>query len=66
MAFTQTRIKCKKFLTILRYTRITRRPDPRDNLQKKNTYYHVDFAVPSDHRAKIKESENMDKYLNLS
>ena len=26
----------------------------------------VDFAVPADHRVKIKESKKRDKYLNLA
>ena len=26
----------------------------------------VDFAVPADHRIKLKESEKKDKYLNLA
>ena len=26
----------------------------------------MDFAVPADHRVKLKENENMDKYLDLA
>ena len=34
--------------------------------QKKRTSKIVDFAVPTDHRIKLKESEKKDKYLNLA
>ena len=30
------------------------------------TWWIVDFAVPADHRVKIKENENRDKYLNIA
>ena len=30
------------------------------------TYKIVDFAVPTDHRIKLKESEKEDKYLDLA
>ena len=33
--------------------------------QKKKIGRIVDFAVPSKHRVKLKESQKMDKYLNL-
>ena len=33
---------------------------------KKRTCKIVDFAVPADHRIKLKESEKKDKYLNLA
>ena len=36
---------------------------PSNNQQKKRTLKIVDFAVPSDHRVKLKES---DKYLDLA
>ena len=29
-------------------------------------YLIVDFAVPADHRVKLKESEKRDKYIDLS
>ena len=31
---------------------------------EKTTCHHVDFTVPSDHRRKMKESENLIKYLD--
>ena len=34
--------------------------------QKKKTCKIVDFAVPSDHRIKLKECEKRDKYLDLA
>ena len=33
--------------------------------EKKSSCYIADFAVPVDHRVKIKESEKRDKYLDL-
>ena len=33
--------------------------------KKKRTRWIVDFAVPADHRVKLKESEKKDKYLDL-
>ena len=33
--------------------------------KKKKTCQLVDFAVPADHRVKLKENEKMDKYLDL-
>ena len=33
--------------------------------KRKRTYKIVDFAVPADHRVKLKESEK-DKYLDLA
>ena len=33
---------------------------------KKRTCWIVDFAVPADHRVKLKESEKKDKYLHLA
>ena len=35
------------------------------NKKKKRTCKIVDFAVPDDHRIKLKESEKKDKYLVL-
>ena len=43
-----------------------RRPRPYGYQQKKRTWKIVDFAVPADHRLKLKESEKKDKYLNLT
>ena len=46
-----------------------RRPDLVINnkkKKKKKTCRLVDFAVPADHRVKIKESEKEDKYLDLA
>ena len=37
-----------------------------NNQQKKWTCNIVDFAVPADHRVKLKESEKKDKYLDLT
>ena len=34
--------------------------------KKKRTYKIVDFAVPADHRIKLKECEKKDKYLDLA
>ena len=34
--------------------------------QKKSFYKIVDFAVPADHRIKLKEYEKKDKYLDLA
>ena len=34
--------------------------------KKKRTCKIVDFAVPADHRIKLKECEKRDKYLNLA
>ena len=39
-----------------------RRPD----LIKKRTCRIVDFAVPTDHRIKLKENEKKDEYLGLA
>ena len=36
------------------------------NKQKKRICKIVDFAVPADHRIKLKESEKKDKYLDLA
>ena len=43
-----------------------RRPDLIIVNKKKRTYRIVDFAVPDDHRVKLKESEKKDKYLDLA
>ena len=37
----------------------------RDSQQKKTTCRIVNFAIPADHRVKLKESEKRDKYLDL-
>ena len=34
--------------------------------EKKKTYKIVDFAVPADHKTKMKESEKRDKYIDLA
>ena len=34
--------------------------------KKITTCHHVDFAVPLDHRVKVKENEKTDKYLDLA
>ena len=49
-----------KFSEILRYEQITKsQPDtrPSDNFKKKRTCWIVDFAVPVDHRVKLKEAK---------
>ena len=43
-----------------------RRPDLIIINQKKRTCKIVDFAVPADHRIKLKECEKKDKYLDLA
>ena len=45
---------------------LARSPDIMLINKKKRTFYLVDFAVPRDHREKIKESEGIDKYLDLA
>ena len=48
-------------------TRISaRRPDLIIINKKKRTCIIVDFAVPADHRIKLKECEKKDKYLDLA
>ena len=39
---------------------------PSNKQQKKRTCQIVDFAVPADHRIKLKESKKRDKYLDLA
>ena len=34
--------------------------------KKKRTCHLVNFSFPADHKAKMKESERIDKYLDLS
>ena len=36
------------------------------NNKKKRTCKIIDFAVPTEHRIKLKECEKKDKYLNLA
>ena len=36
------------------------------NKTKKKSYQIVNFAIPADHRVKIKESKKSDKYLELA
>ena len=43
-----------------------RRPDFIIINQKKKIFKIVDFAVPADHRIKLKECEKRDKYLDLA
>ena len=43
-----------------------RRPDLIIINKKKRTCKIVDFAVPADHRIKMKECEKKDKYLDLA
>ena len=47
----------------------TRRPDlviTKKKKKKKKIRKIVDFAVPADHRIKLKECEKKDKYLDLA
>ena len=44
---------------------LARRPDLIIINQKKKIFKIVDFAVPADHRIKLKECEKKDKYLDL-
>ena len=44
----------------------TRRPDLIIINKKKRTFKIVDFAVPTDHRIKLREYEKKDKYLDLA
>ena len=43
-----------------------RRPDLKVINKKKENLQNLDFAVPADHRIKLKESEKKDKYLDLA
>ena len=43
-----------------------RRPDLIIINKKKRTFKIVDFAVPADHRIRLKEWEKKDKYLDLA
>ena len=48
---------------------LARKPDLINNHQKKKkkrTYKIVTFAVPADHRIKLRECEKKDKYLDLA
>ena len=40
--------------------------DNNNNNQQKNICKVDDFAVPADHRIKLKQSEKRDKYLDLA
>ena len=42
------------------------RPYNNQQKKKKKICKVVDFAVPADHRIKLKESEKRDKYLDLA
>ena len=42
------------------------RPNNNQQKKKKRTCKIVDFAVPADHRIKLKECEKKDKYLDLA
>ena len=43
-----------------------RRPDLVVINKKKRTSQIVDFAIPADHRVKLKENEKKDKYLDFA
>ena len=44
---------------------ISQKTRPSDSQQKKRTWI-VDFAIPVNHRVKLKESKKQDKYLDLN
>ena len=44
----------------------TRQSDLIINNKKERTYRIVDFAVPTDHRVKLREKEKRVKYLDLA
>ena len=54
----------------LRYTNgspnLGQKTRPYKNQQKKKTCKIVDFAVPADHKIKLKESEKKDKYFHVA
>ena len=50
----------------MNYLISARQPDLIIINKKKRTCKIVDFAVPADHRVKLKESEKKDKYLDLA
>ena len=56
------------FLKYLRYKRITQTTRPHDCKQKrkKRTCQIGNFAVPTDHKIRLKESEKRDKYIDLA
>ena len=39
---------------------------PSESQQKKRTSQLVDFAVPADHRVKLKENEKKNKYVDFA
>ena len=45
---------------------MARQPDLMIVKKKKRTCQIVNFAIPTDHRVKLKESEKRDKYLDLA
>ena len=45
---------------------LSQKTRPNNNQQKKRICKIVDFAVPADHRIKLKECEKKDKYLDLA
>ena len=45
---------------------LARRPDLVLIIKKKRTNYLMDFTIPADRKMKIKESEKIDKFLNLN
>ena len=51
---------------IHRSPNLSQKTRPYNNQQKKRICKIVDFAVPADHRIKLKECEKKDKYLDLA
>ena len=50
----------------LRLRNLYQKTKPNNNQQKNRTCKIVDFAVPANHRIKLKEYERKDKYLDLA
>ena len=44
----------------------TNQPKKKKEKERKKIYKIVDFAVPANHRIKLKECEKKDKYLDLA
>ena len=65
-------IKLSGFLDINRSPNRNQKTRPsvnsqeKKNKQKTKTDHLVDFAIPVDHRVKMKESKKRDKYLDLA
>ena len=58
-------MRCINLSEILRYKRQTNRLSKKKKKKKKKREF-AEFAVPADHKIKLKESELRDKYLDLA